>query len=74
LDKTTVQTKNNQKYVIGVVYRHPTSKHEEFINALNNSIGKITSRNRMFYLLGDFNLNIALSATASSMLIISSTW
>ena len=51
--------RTNSKNIEGVVYRHPTPKHENFISALNESIIKITQTNQTFYLCGDFNVNIS---------------
>ena len=51
--------RTNAKNIVGVVYRHPTPKHENFISALNESIMKITKTNQTFYLCGDFNVNIS---------------
>ena len=51
--------RTNAKNIVGVIYRHPTPKHENFISALNESIMKITKTNQTFYLCGDFNVNIS---------------
>ena len=51
--------RTNAKNIVGVVYRHPTPKHKNFISALNESIMKITKTNQTFYLCGDFNVNIS---------------
>ena len=59
-------SKNKANYVVGVVYRHPTSRHDDFIDAINCSIDKIAKSNQNFYLLGDFNINSAPNATNSS--------
>ena len=59
-------SKNKAIYVVGVAYRHPTSKHDDFIDAINCSIDKIAKSNQTFYLLGDFNINTAPNATNSS--------
>ena len=51
--------RTNAKNIVGVVYRHPTPKHKNFISALNESIMKITKTIQTFYLCGDFNVNIS---------------
>ena len=51
--------RTNAKNIVGVVYRHPTPKHENFISALNENIMKIKKTNQAFYLCGDFNVNIS---------------
>ena len=58
-------SKNKANYVVEVAYRHPTSRHDDFIDAINCSIDKIAKSNQTFYFLGDFNINTALNATNS---------
>ena len=58
--------RTNAKNIVGVVYRHPTPKHENFISALNESIMKITKTNQTFYLCGDFNVNISSESSNPS--------
>ena len=59
MDKIISCKNQCEKYrTVGVVYRHPTPKHENFISALNESIMKITKTNQTFYLCGDFDVNI----------------
>ena len=58
-------SKNKANYVIGVAYHHPTSRHDNFIDAVNCSIDKIAKSNQTFYLLGDFNINTSPNATNS---------
>ena len=57
--KKLSHVRTNLKNIVGVVYRHPTPKHENFISALIESIMKITKTNQTFYLCGDFNVNIS---------------
>ena len=59
-------SKIKENYVVGVVYRRPTSRHDDFIDAINCSIDKSAKSNQTFYLLGDFNTNTAPNATNSS--------
>ena len=49
-----------------MAYRHPTSIHVDFIDAVNSNIDKITKSSQTLYLLGDFNMNSAPNATNSS--------
>ena len=65
LDKTA-NPRNKANYVVGVAYHHPTSKHDDFIDAVNYSIYKIAKSHQTFYILGDFNINTAPNATNSS--------
>ena len=58
--------RTNVKNIIGVVHRHPPSKHENFISALNKSIIKITKTNQTFYLCGDFHVNISPNSSNPS--------
>jgi len=59
-------SKTNVKYTIGDTYRHPTSKHEYFIDALNRCITKLLKNNYTFYPFGDFNINICKNTQNSS--------
>ena len=59
-------SKNKANYVVGVAYRLPTCRHDNFIDAVNSSIDKIAKSNQTFYLFGDFNINTAPNATNSS--------
>ena len=36
-------TKDEQKYLVGVIYRHPTGNLADFNEKLNNTLSKITS-------------------------------
>jgi len=58
---------NNTKrnYAVGVTYRYPTNNHEYFIDALNDSIMRLTKIKIVFYLTGDFNINIATDSSKS---------
>ena len=53
-------------YAAGIDYRLPTSRQDDCIDAVNSSIDKIAKSNQTFYLLGDFNINIAPNVTNSS--------
>ena len=50
--------RTNAKNIVGEVYRHSTTKHENFVSALNESIMKITKTNQTFYLLGVVNISL----------------
>ena len=57
--------KNKPNYVAGVAYRHPTSRLDDFIHALNSSTDHIAISNQSFYLLGYFDIITAPNATNS---------
>ena len=57
--------KNKANYVIKVAYRHPTSKNDDFIHAVNSSTDQIAISNQSLYLSGDFNIDTAPNATNS---------
>ena len=52
--------------VIAVIYRHPRSDSNAFIETLNNKLGEIDCNKNDFYLMGDINLNISESDCSSS--------
>ena len=51
--------------IIGAIYRHPANDTEEFSDALYNSISKINKRKKLFYLVGDFNIDISTNRKQS---------
>ena len=55
-----------RKVVIAVIYRHPRSDSNAFIETLNNKLGEIDCNKNDFYLMGDINLNISKSDCSSS--------
>jgi len=44
--------------ICGVIYRHPNSNFETFMNYLNNTIDKINNENKYCIIMGDFNINL----------------
>ena len=56
---------SNHDIIIGVICRHPTGDTEEFSDALCNSISKINKHKKLFYLVGDFNLDISANRKQS---------
>ena len=52
--------------IIGAVYRHPTNNTKEFSDALYNSISKINKHKKLFYLVGDFNIDISTKQKTKS--------
>ena len=49
--------------IIGVVYRPPNQPIQPFLDALHNVIDIVNSERKLFYLLGDFNIDL-LTATS----------
>ena len=52
--------------VIAVIYRHPGTDLNAFIETLNNKLDEIDCNKNDFYLMGDINLNIRESDYSSS--------
>ena len=50
---------NRQSHLIGVVYKHPSMKHDKFNNDFRNDLlEKLTSENKPSIITGDFNLDL----------------
>ena len=49
------------KFILGVVYRHPCGASvDKFIDDFDNVLDVFTTEGKLFYILGDFNINTAL--------------
>ena len=48
---------NNQKVILGGIYRHPNGEVDHFNNALKNTLNKIDD-NTLAIVLGDININL----------------
>ena len=44
--------------VTGVIYRPPNQNVDEFLTMINELLSKISKENKVFYLMGDFDLNL----------------
>ena len=44
--------------IVGIVYRPPDQSVDEFLTKINESLGKISRKNKICFLLGDFNINL----------------
>ena len=44
--------------ICGVIYRHPKSNIEAFLNSLNDVLDKINRENKYCVIMGDFNINL----------------
>ena len=50
---------NRQSHLTGVVYKHPSMKHDKFNNDFRNDLlEKLTSENKPSIITGDFNLDL----------------
>ena len=61
LDSTFIELliPNRQNHLTGVVYKHPSMKHDKFNNDFMNALlEKLTSENKPSIITGDFNLNL----------------
>ena len=52
-------------YVIGTIYRHPSTNASDFIKFLNNIISQLNASKMYYFVLGDININISTSPTKS---------
>jgi len=53
-----IQCDLNHNIVCGVVYRHPHSNIDQFIEYLNNTIEKLNNENKYCVIMGDFNIDL----------------
>ena len=57
-----IETSDNKKPItIGVAYHHPvyvTEQLESFSKAMEELIFKLSSNNKEFYIMGDFNIDL----------------
>ena len=44
--------------IVGIIYRPPDSKLNEFLSDLDLVRGKISTKNKLVFLMGDWNLNL----------------
>ena len=61
LETIFVELKNNKKkesIVVGVLYRPPNSKMREFEDELEKLLSKIVKENKLFFLMGDINIDM----------------
>ena len=54
----------NWNLIIAVIYRHPSTKTTEFIEALDFNLTKLSSNT--YYILGDININVSDEVQSSS--------
>ena len=53
------ESNSKKKFTVGVVYRHPNqSQVNEFIECFSNSLSDLSKSKNVYYILGDFNINI----------------
>ncbi len=52
-----------KKVVIGNIYKPPNTDINEFITQLSPILNKISREKKLFYLMGDFNINLLNTAT-----------
>lgn len=49
---------SSKNIIIGVIYRKPNNKIDEFENKINQMLGKVHKENKICYLMGDFNIDL----------------
>ena len=59
--------KNKKNLLCGVVYRHPKSNIDDFMNYLNNCLDMIQRENKPCILMGDFNMDLLKFETVESI-------
>ena len=53
------------KFVIGVVYQHPSfATVDKFVDEFSDVLDVLLTRNELYYILGDFNINTAQNQTS----------
>ena len=53
-----IESDLNSNMICGVVYRHPSSNLETFLNKSYLVIGKINQERKLCLISGDFNINL----------------
>ena len=53
-----INRSDDKNIILGVLYRHHNHSINEFNSQLETVLSKITSENKLFYLCGDFNIDI----------------
>ena len=56
VDKTA--TALNNSIIVGAIYRPPNNELHKFNNQLNEVMSKLSSDNKIVYIMGDFNVNL----------------
>jgi len=57
-------TKNNLKYIIGGIYRHPNHNIQDYINKFGKNLKEISNRKIPCIIAGDMNIDLAKFETA----------
>ena len=55
---TEIYQPKGKNIVVGIIYRPPDHKIDEFVYNTNKLISAISKENKLCYLMGDFNLNL----------------
>jgi len=53
-----ISRKKERNLICGVVYRHPSSSLDEFMDLLNSTIDIIHQENKLCLIMGDFNIDL----------------
>ena len=56
----------NNIFIIGTIYRHPTTNVQNFLDCLNLMLMKLNDTNKHFFILGDININTSPRQISSS--------
>jgi len=59
-----LSTPNNQKFILGIIYRHPKGDMNAFLTLLDKKLN-LLKNSSYYYILGDINLNITSSNGSS---------
>ena len=53
-----IENKSSKNILCGIIYRHPNSNLDTFLNKLFSNIDIINREGKLCALLGDFNVNL----------------
>ena len=59
--------KNIQNLVVGIIYRHPGRKYDEFREKLSNQMLLLNQKKIKYYIVGDINIDLMKYNTASNI-------
>lgn len=54
---------HNVNYVVGTIYRHPSSNPKLFSEYLDKVLTQLNSSNKYYFILGDININLNLTSS-----------
>ena len=67
IDLNAKSSKSDKSLVLGVIYRHPSSKYEYFSEKLCNQLLMLNQRKMKYIIVGDFNIDLNKYNISSSV-------